>query len=188
MAASARRGSPLSSREIYGEALRLIDERGVEALSMRKLAAELDVNPMSLYHHVPNKEALLEGVCDLVISGIELPADDAAPWQEQLKALGVGLRAIALAHPALYPYLVSRPRLMRHDTVWEAQNRVLAAAGVPEERRPRIRNVLFAFTTGFLLTEINGVFPEPDDEAFDEAVDLIINGLSAYGSCGESGA
>lgn len=184
MAVSARRGSPLSPEEIHAEALRLIDERGVEALSMRKLAAALDVNPMSLYHHVPNKEALLDGVRGLVLSEIELPADDGSPWQEQIRALATGMRALAHRHPSLYPDLSAHPQLTRQDTVWKVLSRVLTAAGVPEGRLSRVRNALFAFTAGILLAEINGAFPAPDDDAFDEAVTLIVNGLSAYAGDG----
>ncbi|WP_067186792.1 TetR/AcrR family transcriptional regulator [Microtetraspora niveoalba] len=187
MAVSARRGTPLSPEEIHAEALRLIDERGVEALSMRKLAAALDVNPMSLYHHVPNKEALLDGVRGLVLSEIELPADDSSDWREQIRALGAGLRALAHRHPSLYPYMCAHPGLMHQDGVAEVLRRVLTAAGVPAERLGAMRNALFAFTAGFLLSEINGVFPAPDDAAFEEALTLIVNGLSAYGRDGSGG-
>lgn len=57
-----KRDVPLTEAGIYAAALRLIDADGVEALTMRKLATALDANPMSLYHHVPNKEAVLRGV------------------------------------------------------------------------------------------------------------------------------
>ncbi|MFF4775940.1 TetR/AcrR family transcriptional regulator [Microtetraspora fusca] len=187
MAVSARRGAPLSPEEIHAEALRLIDEQGVEALSMRKLAAALNVNPMSLYHHVPNKEALLDGVRTLVLSEIKPADDDGSSWQEQIRGLGAGLRALAHRHPSLYPYLCAHPQLMRQDGVSDVLCRVLAAAGVPEERMAAVRNALFAFTAGFLLAEINGMFPGRDDAAFEEAVTLIVNGLSAYGRDGSGG-
>ncbi|MFF3671458.1 TetR/AcrR family transcriptional regulator [Microtetraspora malaysiensis] len=187
MAVSARRGSPLSPEEIHAEALRLIDEHGVEALSMRKLAAALNVNPMSLYHHVPNKEALLDGVRNLVLSEIKPTDDDGSSWQEQVRVLGAGLRALAHRHPSLYPYLCAHPQLMRQDAVAGVLFRALTAAGVPAERMAAVRNALFAFTAGFLVAEINGVFPR-DDDAYEEAVTLIVNGLSAYGKDGSGAA
>jgi hypothetical protein len=57
-----KREVPLTEAGIYAAALRLIDADGVEALTMRKLATPLDANPMSLYHHVPNKDAVLRRV------------------------------------------------------------------------------------------------------------------------------
>ncbi|MFC7587091.1 TetR/AcrR family transcriptional regulator [Nonomuraea antimicrobica] len=72
-------GCPLTLEEIGSTALRLVDEGGIEGLSMRKLAAELDVNPMSLYHHVESKEALLGLICHGAAEGMALPPDDGSP-------------------------------------------------------------------------------------------------------------
>ncbi|MEV6986210.1 TetR/AcrR family transcriptional regulator C-terminal domain-containing protein [Sphaerisporangium sp. NPDC051017] len=183
MAVSARRGSPLTSEEIYMAALRLIDAAGVDALSMRKLAADLDVNPMSLYHHVPNKTGLLRGASALAGSRLRLPPDDGTPWQDQLRALAHAYRCLARAHPSLWSYVNAHPELLdREGEMWTVYTRILVAAGVPSDRLVHTRKVLFTFVLGFLTAEAGGVLEaiEGDaDAAFDVAVELIIAGLEA---------
>lgn len=185
MAVSARRGQPLTIKEIYTAVLRMVDEGGVEGLSMRKLAAELDVNPMSLYHHVESKDALLRGACTAVAQGLALPPDDGTPWQEQLRALAHAYRSIALSHPALWSYVNSHPDLVEQEEgMWVVFNRVLAAAGVPAEELLRVRTVLYTFVSGLLTAETGGLLAELDpagdaETTFDAAVDLILDGLEA---------
>ena len=68
---------PLNKQRVLGAAVALADRGGVRSLSMRKLAHELGVEAMSLYHHVANKDDILDGIVDVVFSEIELPSDDA---------------------------------------------------------------------------------------------------------------
>jgi AcrR family transcriptional regulator len=183
MAVSARRGAPLSLEEISSTALRLMDEGGVEGLSMRKLAAELDVNPMSLYHHVENKEALLGQICAMAAERMSLPPDDGTPWQDQLRALALAYHRHAQAHPAMWTYVHLHPELMsdRRLSIWATLNRVLRLAGVPESELRRTSDVLHAFVSGFIIGEIRGHLPDAPEEIdrnFDTAVNLIINGLA----------
>ena len=93
-------GQPLGlSREaIVRKALQVLDEHGLQKLSMRKLAAELGAAPMSLYWHVPTKDALLELCLDAVYGEIELPAPDAG-WETALRGMMHSLRHLALRHP-----------------------------------------------------------------------------------------
>ncbi|MFF4418433.1 TetR/AcrR family transcriptional regulator [Streptosporangium sp. NPDC001559] len=185
MAVSARRGQPLTTQEIYAAVLRLVDEGGVEGLSMRKLAAELAVNPMSLYHHVENKDALLRGACTAVALGLRLPPDDGTPWQDQLRALAHAYRSIALSHPALWSYVNAHPDLVEQEGgMWEVFNRVLAAAGVPAGELVRVRTVLYTFVSGLLTAETSGLLAGLDPEGnaettFDAAVDLILDALES---------
>lgn len=74
-----KRDVPLTKDGIYAMALQLIDADGVEALSMRKLATALDANPMSLYHHVPNKDAVLRGLAERVGSQFRAGAREDLP-------------------------------------------------------------------------------------------------------------
>ncbi|WP_112269039.1 TetR/AcrR family transcriptional regulator [Lentzea terrae] len=93
-------GQPLGlSREaIVRKALEVLDEHGLQKLSMRKLAAELGAAPMSLYWHVPTKDALLELCLDEIYGELDLPAPD-ADWEPALRALMHSLRRVALKHP-----------------------------------------------------------------------------------------
>ncbi|WP_156325856.1 TetR/AcrR family transcriptional regulator [Nonomuraea sp. SBT364] len=179
MATTARRGAPLTLDEIHAAALRLVDEGGVDALSMRKLAAELDVNPMSLYHHVPGKEALIQQICVAMADRLELPPDDGTPWQEQLRALALAYHALARAYPALfaYAYAHQQPGTDHESGIWAVLHRVLRAAGVAGPDLGRTGDVLHAFVSGFVLAETKGLIAEPGP-AFDTAIDLIVHGLA----------
>src|SRR5215217_6630955 len=67
---------PLSRRRILEAAVRFVDREGLEALSMRKLGSELGVEAMSLYNHVPNKGALLDGMVEVLLGELEVPPED----------------------------------------------------------------------------------------------------------------
>ncbi|WP_157964066.1 TetR/AcrR family transcriptional regulator [Actinocorallia populi] len=187
MAVNARRGAPLTPEEIYATALRLIDAGGVEGLSMRKLAVELDVNPMSLYHHVDGRTALLQRVCAMVGARLDLPAADGA-WPEQLRALGHACRSLARRHPSLWLYAQSHPEVTGHDhLIWQALDPILAAAGVDEKRLVHARKTLFSLLSGFVLGETTGALNEQGgtadlDEAFEAALDFAVAGLASFRS------
>src|SRR5262245_30124454 len=77
--------TPLSRDRILRAAVELADRDGIESLSMRNLARDLGVDPMSLYNHVRDKDALLEGAVDLVIADIE-PVVDGSDWRASVRA------------------------------------------------------------------------------------------------------
>ena len=100
---------PLTEAGIYAAALRLIDADGVEALTMRKLATALDANPMSLYYHVPNKDAVLRGVARMVGAQFRTVTLEDAPWQERIRLLATEFRTLAHSHPRFMGYSFSLP-------------------------------------------------------------------------------
>jgi len=89
-------------------ALALVDEEGLGALSMRRVASRLDVGAMSLYYYVPNKGAILDGVFDLVMAKAGLPTGElsAAEW---IRGAAEGFRRLAREHPRVFPLLTSQP-------------------------------------------------------------------------------
>src|ERR687897_673164 len=99
---------PLSRRRILEAAVRFVDREGLEALSMRKLGSELGVEAMSLYNHVPNKDALLDGMVEVLLGELEVPSERAA-WEERVKEAYRGFRRLAHEHPNVFPLLVNRP-------------------------------------------------------------------------------
>ena len=101
------RQAKLNCSEILSSAVALVDERGVEALSMRGLAAELGVEAMSIYNHVPSKDALLDGIVETVLDEVHAPAG-LGTWQETLRELALGYRAAALSHPRVMLLFSSR--------------------------------------------------------------------------------
>ena len=84
---------PLSRERVLGAAVLLADEDGLESLSMRKLGQRLGVEAMSLYNHVANKDDLLDGMVDLVVSEIDLPSG-AVDWKEAMRRRAVSAQAV----------------------------------------------------------------------------------------------
>ncbi|WP_244317444.1 TetR/AcrR family transcriptional regulator [Streptomyces bauhiniae] len=149
---------PLTEAGIYAAALRLIDADGVETLTMRKLATELDANPMSLYHHVPNKEAVLRGVARMVGARFRTVTLRDSPWQEQIRLLATDFRSLVHRHPELMAYSFShQPDFIQpDDPFWTALTAILAAAGVPQPQVPEIAALTVAVVIGVLSSELNG--------------------------------
>ncbi|HVE98499.1 MAG TPA: TetR family transcriptional regulator [Mycobacteriales bacterium] len=100
---------PLSRARILRAALDIVDREGLDALTMRRVAAKLGVEAMSLYHHVPNKDAILEGVFDLVIAKADLPEGDDVTAADWIRGTADAFRRLAQEHPRAFPLLTSRP-------------------------------------------------------------------------------
>ncbi|MFF4571845.1 TetR/AcrR family transcriptional regulator [Streptomyces sp. NPDC001410] len=149
---------PLTEAGIYAAALRLIDADGVEALTMRKLATDLDANPMSLYHHVPNKEAVLRGVTRMVGAQFRTVTLEDAPWQERIRLLATDFRTLAHRHPELMAYSFShQPDFIQpDDPFWTALTAIVEAAGVPQSEVSEIAALMVAVVIGVLTAELNG--------------------------------
>ena len=88
----------LSRDRVLGAAVALADEIGVNALSMRKLAEELGVVPMALYKHVTDKDELLDGMVDIVVSEIEPPVSD-TDWRSAVRQRILSARRALQRHP-----------------------------------------------------------------------------------------
>ena len=102
--------TPLSRSRIVRAALRVVDDEGLGALTMRRLAAELDVAPMALYHHFPNKEALYDGIVEAVMGAIDVTADvSSASFDARLKYAARAYREVLAAHPNALPVVLDRP-------------------------------------------------------------------------------
>jgi AcrR family transcriptional regulator len=98
---------PLTRERVLDSALAFVDRSGVEELSMRKLAAELNVEAMSLYNHVANKEAILAGVLDLVLSRVEIPQVESGEWQRWMRTFSLRFRDLFRRHPHLVAVLTA---------------------------------------------------------------------------------
>jgi AcrR family transcriptional regulator len=127
----ARSRPGLDRARILEAGLNLVDAHGLAALSMRKLGAALGVEAMALYYHVPNKAALIDGIAELVLGQLELPADYNADWAELIRAVARSFRQLGRAHPNVFPLLAtvgfSNPSSVRPaETVLE----VLCRAGL----------------------------------------------------------
>jgi AcrR family transcriptional regulator len=114
---SKRPRGKLSRDLILAAALRLADEEGIEAVSMRRLGQRLSVEAMSLYKHLAGKEDILDGISDLVMLEVEVPARD-LPWRAALRQSAISAHRALLRHPWASAVLESRrnpgPARMRY--------------------------------------------------------------------------
>ncbi|WP_424185706.1 TetR/AcrR family transcriptional regulator [Actinokineospora sp. G85] len=144
-----RPSTPLLSRErIRGHALALVDEHGLDALSMRRLAAGLGVQAASLYSHYRTKDELLQDVADAVMSGVDVSDFDGPDWQSGLRTWARSYRAAMAAHPNLVPVLAAGPA--RRETALQRADAVhggLVRAGWP----PRYATLIGASTKYLVL-------------------------------------
>lgn len=145
----------LSPALICQTALELIRRDGLEQLSMRSLAEALKVDPMAIYHHIPNKAALLHAVHNSVLGELFEQEFPRGAWQDQLKHLARRYRAVALRHPQVFPSLIAS------GEITENEHRALALmlgylldAGLGPQVTIQAGDSLFAFVTGFALLEI----------------------------------
>ena len=98
----------LSREQVLDAALDLVDRDGADALSMRRLGAELGVEAMTLYHYLPSKDALLDGIVERVMAQAETGLAD-GPWDQALTSYARSLRATLLRHPGAALLVATRP-------------------------------------------------------------------------------
>ena len=156
---------PLTRDRVIAEAMALADEKGLPALSMRALAARLRVEAMSLYHHVPGKEALLDGMVDAVFGEMHLPVIG-ADWRPELRARSVSGRAVLLRHPWAVGLMDSRrtpgPESLRHH---DAVLGSLLTQGFSLEHAGTAFALLDAHLYGFMVQEVSLPFEGEADLA-----------------------
>ncbi|QKG26909.1 TetR/AcrR family transcriptional regulator C-terminal domain-containing protein [Actinomadura verrucosospora] len=170
----------LDRAEIVQAALRLLDEDGFDAFSMRRLAAALDIKSPSLYWHVKGKDELFDLLVDTVIGKCPLPEDDAGkPWDERLIEVGLDLRGVLLAHPAATRLLPGRlpfgPNGLR---LADRVIGMLRRAGFDDRMAGYGYLLLMFYVTGFAVQEIAfGKGPENGDRLAE--VGRYLEGLPA---------
>jgi AcrR family transcriptional regulator len=157
--------APLSKERVLRAAVTLADRRGIESLSMRKLADELGVAAMSLYYYVPNKERLLDGMVDIVFSEIEPPSTD-DDWKTAMRKRAISTREALGRHPWAVGEMEGRTdhgpaNLRLHDAVLGC----LRAAGFSIEMTVRAYSVQDAYIYGFALQERDMSSETADDFA-----------------------
>lgn len=136
---------------MFRAALALADADGVEALSMRKLGRALGVEAMSLYHHVPNRAAILDGIAEAVFAEVRFPAPG-GPWRETMAAGFTAMRAALLRHPGALPVLATRETTGPAGlALFEAGLAVLTGAGFDVVDAGYLLNNLATYTIGHCL-------------------------------------
>jgi AcrR family transcriptional regulator len=175
---AANQGGKLTRDMVLAAALDIIDRDGADALSMRRLAAALNRDPMILYRHAANKAAVLDGVTETILAQLNVDPTD-PDWNAQLRTVARRYRALALAHPHVVPLLVTRPlatplALRPHTTLRPLEDilALLTRAGFSGSDALHIYRALFGFLHGHILNELQELIDNPD-----ETDDLLRFGL-----------
>src|SRR5690606_38601603 len=158
-----KRGRPraaddsLSRERILDAALRLVDRYGVEALTMRGLAADLGVDPMAIYHHLPGgKDAILSGLVEQEFANLRVPQIDGAGWEEQVRACAHAYYEVVRAHPHLTRYVAGDVALVEKaylNAGSEGLYAALFAAGLEAGEVLPAASLIIDFLHGYSLGE-----------------------------------
>ena len=176
--AGAAQAGGLSKQRILNAAVEYIDREGLSKLTMRRLGEFLGVEAMALYRYVPSREDLLDGIVEAVLDGLhhdpEVHLRAEHGWQDYLQRLAHGIRRIALAHPAVFPLVATRPpdapwiRPPLRSLHWlESFFTVLEDHGFGNEAAVVAYRAYTTFLLGHILLEVThqGVLLTTEDEA-----------------------
>jgi AcrR family transcriptional regulator len=171
----------LTRDQVLTAALAIVDQDGVEALTMRRLGQALNRNPMAIYRHAMDKDILLDGVVERVVSGFVIPsgsADD-GDWAGALHRHAHAFRRVALEHPNVVPLLVTRPlsgplarQLPGMLRPLEQLLEVFTAAGFDQHGALHAARLFTGFLYGHVLHELQERVDNPE-----ETDDLLRLGL-----------
>jgi AcrR family transcriptional regulator len=157
-----RERAPLSRDRVLRGAVAIADAGGIATLTIRSLAHKLGVKPMSVYHHIANKDEILDGIVDLVFGEIELPST-AGDWRSEIRRRAASARAVLRRHSWAIGLLESRttpgPATLRHH---DAVIGTLREAGFSVEMTAHAYALLDSYVYGFALQEAALPFKGPD--------------------------
>jgi AcrR family transcriptional regulator len=161
----------LSRDRVLRTAIRIADENGLEALTMRKLGQELGVQAMSLYNHVANKDDLHQGIVDIVMSEIEVPSGD--DWKEALRRSAISAYETFVRHPWACSLHMATPRINDARMLWmEGVLRTLREAGFSANMTHHAYHALDSHITGFTLWLVSMPF-DSREQLVDMAATFI---------------
>jgi AcrR family transcriptional regulator len=162
-----RRG--LSRDRVVDIALTIVDRDGLDGLTMRRLAGELGVEAMSLYHWFPNKAAILDELVEVALRETAAVVGSSADggWRQSLRALAVAHRHVLLAHPNTIPCMNSGPgKSVESMRVIERMLDVLRRDGFSPVMAVQAMQAVFAYITGAVSAEIGRTTPHGPIEEF----------------------
>lgn len=191
--------SILKKEMIIVKALKLIDQKGVHGFSMRELAKELKVDPMAIYHYVPNKESLLQEVVNLIFDSLDIPIINKNNWKNQIKNLLNNYRSLIKKHPNLVYFILTEPSFGIKSSMEfnEKIFQLVRLSQLPKVKTILLGNLLIDYLHGFALAEgsmskdiapmsIEDKYNYPNfndafnfnlkkkDSLFDETIDFIL--------------
>ena len=163
--------STLNRERVLEAAIELADETGIDSLTIRKLAERLDVGTMTIYHHVPSKEEIVDGMVEAVFSEIEKPPTD-VDWKTAIRRRCISARRVLKLHPWAAPLMESRmapgpANLSHHDAVLGC----LRNGGLSLQMAAHAYAILDSFIYGYAFEE--ATLPAQDGEGFAEIAEQI---------------
>lgn len=157
--------TPLTPERVLRAAVAIADTSGLSTLTMRSLAHELAVKPMSLYHHVANKEQILDGIVDIVFSEIEL-SESGSAWRPAMRIRAGSAREALRRHPWATALMSSRtspgPATLRHH---DAVIGTLRRGGFSVAMAAHAFSAIDSYVYGFALQEASLPFDDQDTVA-----------------------
>jgi AcrR family transcriptional regulator len=170
----------LSQEAVVDAGMRVLDAEGFDALSMRRVAAELGTGPASLYAHVANKDELLDLMIDRVAGEYDFPEADPAHWQEQLKEMARTQRRIFRSHPGIARAILGRIPLGPNGLdAMEGFLSIVRAGNVPDRAASWAGDIFAAFITSNVFEE--EVHRQTDDGIeSEEQLEEWLGQLRAY--------
>jgi AcrR family transcriptional regulator len=160
----SRSRAPLTKERVLQAAVALADERGIESLTMRRLAEALDIEAMSIYYHVANKDEILDGMVDLAFRQIDLSSGD-ADWKRAMRQRAISVREVLSLHPWAISLMQSRtnpgPALLQHHDAFIG---TLRTAGFSVETTAHAFSALDAYIYGFVAQELSLPFDTSSSE------------------------
>lgn len=156
----------LTHDRVVEAALKLMDTEGLEAVTMRHLARELGVEAMSLYNHVDSKEAIHDGICERVLSEIQIP-EESDDWVIEARQLARSFRQVLGAHPNVVTLISNRDHPIRAVGGWrpmDAALRLFRRAGLPDRQVSQAYNSFGGFIFGSVLIESGQLMVPPGNE------------------------
>ncbi|MEV0227889.1 TetR/AcrR family transcriptional regulator C-terminal domain-containing protein [Nonomuraea sp. NPDC050786] len=185
----AGRPAVLTTGRVVTAAVEVLDAEGLDALTMRRLGARLGVAAMSLYRHVPNRDALLAEIVNRLFAEAVAGYAPAAAWPEALAGFAVAYRRVLLAHPHAVPLLATHP--VDVDLGKRLLTGLLArfeAGGIPQEHAITAVQSVAVYVLGHALAQVGtppGGTPAPADETaaafydqwFDAGLAAMVTGF-----------
>lgn len=134
----------------------LVERDGADALTMRRLGHELGVEAMSIYNHVPSRDALLDGISDLLMTRVTGP-HAGTPWRRACRDFAIELRSIAVEAPQAFQLIGLRPLCTAAALApIERLLECLVEAGAQPARALAIYRALASYARGYALAEATG--------------------------------
>jgi TetR/AcrR family transcriptional regulator, tetracycline repressor protein len=169
----------LTEAAIVAAALQIIEERGVDGLTMRLLSERLGVALGATYRHVSNKHALLQLVGRELYSRVDEAAGNKREGLDRTRSLLIRFRDVVGHYPGMASYVADHLGEFGSPQLLKAITDALLATGLSSKGAARVTRTLFFYTAGAMLTSIPGESDQQASEYFAAGLDLVLQGVDA---------